>query len=292
MDLTRIPTTPSDRTAVFAAITGLGDRDLTLPADASPAPALPVGEHWVTSGDATLDNGVLVYVHGGGFTHRNPPLMNLFADRLSRRTARPVLVVHYPLAPAEPYPAALDSVVAQYRSLLAHLSPDRIVLFSESSGGNLALAAMLLLTPAERPAGVVAISPVTDLSLAGPSIDTNAVTDAGVTRRLLEFLIGQYLAGAPAAEAPQSPLFGDLTAMPPLLLAAGGGEALLDDTLRFAEAATAAGTKTQVDVYEAMPHAFSVSTLDDTETGRVLLDRVATWMDGVNRARGVRQAPG
>lgn len=278
MDLTRIPTTEGDRAAVFAAITALGERDLTLPADASAAPAVPVGEHWVTSGDATVGNGLLVYVHGGGFTHRNPPLMNLFADRLSRRTGRPVLVLHYPLAPAEPYPAALDAVLADYRSLLAHLPADRIVLFSESSGGNLALAAMLLLEPAERPAGVVAISPVTDLSLASPSIDTNAATDAGVTRRLLEFLTGQYLAGAPAGQAPQSPIFGDLTKMPPLLLAAGGGEALLDDTLRFAEAATVAGAKTQVDVYEGMPHAFSVATLDDTETGRILLDRVAAWV--------------
>lgn len=64
----------------------------------------------------------------------------------------------------------------------------RVVLFSESSGGNLALAAMLGLVPGERPAGVVAISPVTDLSLRSPSIDANAATDSGVDRRLLEFL--------------------------------------------------------------------------------------------------------
>jgi monoterpene epsilon-lactone hydrolase len=281
MDITRIPTGPGGRAAVLAAIGALGQRDLTLPADASLTPPLPVGEHWVTAGGASLANGVLVYVHGGGFTHRNPPLMNLLAERLSRATSRPVLVVHYPLAPAEPYPAALEAVVAIYRRLLEHLPPARVVLFSESSGGTIALGAMLGLEPAERPAGVVAISAVTDLSLASPSIDTNAATDAGVDRKLLEFLTGQYLAGAPAAEAPPSPLFGDLTRMPPLLLAAGGAEALLDDTLRFAEAATAAGTKTQVDVYEDMPHAFSVATLDsDSAVGRTLLDRVSAWVAG------------
>jgi virginiamycin B lyase len=198
---------------------------------------------------------------------------------LSRVTRRPVLVVHYPLAPAEPVPAPLDAVVAIYRDLIEHVPPSRVVLVSESSGGNLALAAMLGLAPDERPAGVVTISAVTDLSLQSPSIDTNAATDPGVDRGLLEFLTGQYLSGAPADRAPQSPIFGDLSVLPPLLLAVGGAEALLDDTLRFAEAATAAGVKTQVDVYENMPHIFSAATLEPSlEVGQVLLSRVAAWI--------------
>jgi monoterpene epsilon-lactone hydrolase len=275
MDLTRIPTSAADRAAVFASIAALGERDLSLPPDASTVPPLPVGEHWVTSGNASLSNGVVVYVHGGGFTHRNPPLMNLLAERLSRATGRAVLVVHYPLAPAEPYPAAPDAVLRICRALFDHVPADRVVLFSESSGSTLALGVVRRLGDL-RPAGVIAVSGVTDLALRSPSIDANAGTDSGVTRPMLEFLVGQYLAGAPAEEA--SPIAGDLSGMPPLLLVAGSAEALLDDTLRFAEAATAAGVKTQVDVYEGMPHAFSLSTLDDHPTGRILLDRVAAWV--------------
>jgi epsilon-lactone hydrolase len=279
MDLTTIPTAAEDVAAAFAAIAGLGALDLALSPGTSLEPPVPVGEHWVTAAGASATNGVLMYVHGGGFTQRKPPLMNRFAERLSGATGRPVLVAHYPLAPADPYPAPLESVVGQYRNLLRHIPADRVVLVSESSGGTLALAAMLALDPAERPAGLVAVSPVTDLSLGSPSIDTNAGSDAGVDRRLLAFLIGQYLAGAPADRAPQSPLFGDLTRMPPLLLAVGSGEALLDDTLRFGEAATAAGVKTTVEVYEGMPHAFSLLTLDDAQpVGRVLLDRLASWI--------------
>ena len=280
MDVTRIPATPDDRAAAFAVLTGLAERDLALPADASTAPVLPVGEHWVTSGDADLANGVLVYVHGGGFSHRNPPLMNLIADRLSRSTRRPVLVVHYPLAPAEPFPAPLDAVLAAFRALLAHISAERMVFYCESSGGALTLSAMLRLAPAEMPAGVVTVSAVTDLTLASPSIDANAPTDAGVNREMLTVLVGQYLAGAPADRAPQSPIFGDLSTLPPLLMVVGGAEALLDDTLRFGEAATAAGVKTQVDVYDAMPHAFTLVALDDDNpTGRILQERVARWID-------------
>jgi epsilon-lactone hydrolase len=280
MDVTRIPAGPDDRAAVFAALTSLNGRDFTLPADASTEPVLPVGEHWVASGDADLANGVVVYVHGGGFSHRNPPLMNRWADLLSRDTHRPVLVVHYPLAPAEPFPAPLDAVLATYRELLAHIPADRVVFYCESSGSALTLSAMLELTPAEMPAGVVTASAVTDLSLAGPSIDGNAPTDAGVNREMLAFLIGQYLAGAPADQAPQSPIAGDLSTLPRLLMMAGGAEALLDDTLRFAAAATAAGVKTQVDIYDEMPHAFTVVALDDDNpTGRVVRDRLARWID-------------
>jgi virginiamycin B lyase len=233
----------------------------------------------VTSGGASLDNGVIVYVHGGGFTHRNPPLMNLLAERISAATRRPALVVHYPLAPADPYPAPLDSVVAQYRALLPHIPAGKIVFFSESSGAALALSAMLRLGVHEKPAGVITVSAVTDLSLRSPSIDTNTATDAGVTRELLASFIGAYLSGAAADQALQSPIFGDLREMPPLLMAVGGAEALLDDTLRFGEAAAAAGVETHVDVYEGMPHAFSLSTLDEGHpTGRTLLDRVGDWV--------------
>jgi acetyl esterase/lipase len=149
------PASPGDRTAAFAALTGLGSRDLTLAPDASAEPVFPVGEHWVTSGDAT------------------------------------------------------------YRALLDHVPADRVVFYCESSGGAL-----------------------------------------------------------------QSPIFGDLSTLPRLLMVAGGAEALLDDTLRFAEAATAAGVKTQVDIYDEMPHAFALVTLDDDNpTGRTLRDRLTRWID-------------
>ena len=278
VDTTRIAASTAERQAVIKTIKSLGVRDLTLPAGTSRTPPLPVGEHWITASGASLANGVLVYVHGGGFTHRNPPLMNLLAEPLSRVTGRPALVVHYPLAPDEPYPAALDAVVATHRELLRHVPAERIVYYSESSGGTLTLSAMLRLARLEQPAGVVAVSPITDLALRSPSIDANVDTDIGVTRELLAFLIGQYLQLTPADEAPQSPIRGDLGRMPPLLLAAGTAEAVLDDTLRFGAAASAAGGKVRVDLYEGMPHAFTLAVLDDLRVGRILLDRVAAWM--------------
>jgi virginiamycin B lyase len=275
MDVTRIPAAPGGREAVFAALAALGGRDLTLPADAGTDPVLPVAPHWVTSGDATLARGVIFYVHGGAFVHRNPPIMNLTADRLSRATGRPVLVMHYPLAPEQPFPAPVDAVLTTYRALLGHVPAGRVVFYAESSGGAITLSALLGLASSEMPAGVVTVSTATDLTLSGRSIDANVATDAGVTREMLATVIGQYLAGAPAGRAPQSPLFGDLAGLPPLLMAVGGAEVLLDDTIRFAEAASAAGVKTHVDVYEEMPHGFPIAMMDDEPA---FLGRVAAWI--------------
>lgn len=296
MDLTHLAAEPDAATAVAAVtkeMAGLGIDPPALPADADLRPLLPgtggVPVVWVTAGGAggaaSLEAGVVLYVHGGGFEHRKPELMNLMAHRISQAAARPVLAVHYRLAPEHPYPAALDDVVAVYRSLLDQGVPaGRIVVLGESSGGALALSALLVLKESGTPlpGAVITQSAVTDLTLSSPSIDTNAPHDSGVDRALLTRLADQYLGDAPADRAPQSPLHGALDGLPPLLLTVGSAEALLDDTLRFARAASAAGTRVAVDVYEAMPHAFQITALsDDNPTGRTVLDRITKWLAAV-----------
>ncbi len=289
MDVTRIPADPDAGTArakVFAALRGLGSRTFELPGDAE-LTAGPGGVR-VRAAAASDDNGVLLYLHGGGFESRMPELLNLEGYRLSAATRRPVHVVHYRLAPAHPYPAALDDAVSAYRSLLAEGVPaERIAVFSESSGAVLALSALQVLRDNGEPlpATVVTVSAVTDLTLSSTSIDTNTAEDAGVDRALLTRLIGQYLGGTRPDAAPQSPLHGDLAGLPPLLMLVGSAEALLDDTMRFARKASAAGTPVRVDVYEAMPHAFHITVLDPDENpvGRTVLDRVARWIGGLSR---------
>ncbi|MEU0302006.1 alpha/beta hydrolase fold domain-containing protein [Streptomyces sp. NPDC006175] len=294
MDITHIPAEPDPTAAaaaVMAELAGLGSRSLTLPADAELDPVLPrsggVPAVWVRAGGASVEEGVVLYVHGGGFEHRMPELMNLTAHRISRATARPVLVVHYRLAPAHPYPAPLDDVVAVYRSLLEQGVPAaKIVVFSESSGATLALSALLALKESGTalPAAVIANSAITDLTLSSPSIDANAPHDSGVDRALLTRLIGQYLGGARPDQAPQSPIHGALDGLPPLLFTVGAAEALLDDTLRFAQAASDAGTRVSVEVYEAMPHVFQVTILSERNpTGDRLLERFSEWAADAGR---------
>jgi epsilon-lactone hydrolase len=86
-------------------------------------------------------------------------------------------------------------------------------------------------------------------------------------------------AGPPPLPAPQSPLHGNLADLPPLLIAAGGDEALLDDARRFANAASAAGTLVTLDIYQDMVHAFHLSALPETppQVAITFLDRLTAW---------------
>ncbi|MGC5015888.1 alpha/beta hydrolase [Streptosporangium sp. DT93] len=287
MNVTRIPGTPDDSTEVLSRLMTLHSSPPDLPGDAHLTPVLPhtggIPGTWVTAGRATVENGVTIYLHGGGFEYTNPHLERLMAYRLSRATGRPVLAVDYRLAPAHRYPAALDDAVAAYRSLLDQGVPaSRIILAGESAGGTLLLSALLVLKEAgdPLPAAALAVSPQTDLTLSSPSIDANDGQDV-VGRAVLEHVRTQYLNGERPDRAPQSPLHGDLRGLPPLLLVVGSKEVMLDDSRRFAEAASAAGGDVRLDVYEGMLHAFHATVLlpDPPPVAVTLLRRVTEWAD-------------
>ncbi|GIH51054.1 deazaflavin-dependent oxidoreductase, nitroreductase family [Microbispora rosea] len=294
LDATLVPATSDDRAAVMAAIRSLLAGAPALGADVTPALAHTGGVPgvWVSAaGGSATGDGVTLYVHGGGFEHTQPALEPLMACRLSEATRRPAFKVEQRLAPVHPYPAALDDVVAVYRSLLEQGVPsDRVIVCGESSGGTLVLSALLALKEAgdPLPGAAVAISPLTDLTLSSRSLDVDDGRDV-ISRRVAEHVTAQYLAGAPADQAPQSPLHGDLSGLPPLLLVAGTAEVLLDDTRRFAAAASAAGAEVTLDLYEGMPHAFHASVMaqDPPAVAMTFLRRLADWVAG-SRARGRR----
>ncbi|MEU8171644.1 nitroreductase/quinone reductase family protein [Microbispora hainanensis] len=285
--VTRVPVASGDHAAVMTAIQSLFTGAPALGADVTPALAHTGGVPglWVSAagGPATGD-GVTLYIHGGGFERTQPALEPLMAWRLSEATGRPAFKVDQRLAPAHPYPAALDDVVAVYRSLLEQGVPaDRVIVCGESSGGTLVLSALLALKEAgdPLPGAAVAVSPLTDLTLSSRSLDVGDGGDV-IDRRIAEHVTAQYLAGAPADQAPQSPLHGDLRGLPSLLLVAGTAEVLLDDTRRFAAAAAAAGADVTVDLYEGMPHAFHASVMaqDPPPLAMTFLRRLAVWVAG------------
>ena len=145
-----------------------------------------------------------------------------------------------------------------YQSLLDRGVPaSRTVLFGESAGATLVLSALHVMRSQDMPlpGGVVAVSPI-----------------------VLERITAQYLDGAAPDRAPQSPLHGNLADLPPLLIVAGGDEALLDDARRFANAASA-GTLVTLDIYQAMVHAFHLSALPEapSQVAITFLDRLTTW---------------
>ena len=125
------------------------------------------------------------------------------AYRLSAATGRAAGALDYRLAPAHPFPAALDDLVTAYQSLLDRGVPaSRTVLFGESAA-TLAPSALHVMRSQDmpRPGGAVAVSPITDLTLSSPSIDSPAGEDM-LARPVLEHITAQYLDGAAPDRAP------------------------------------------------------------------------------------------
>ena len=172
---------PGDMSAVRAVIVAMTAGPPPLPAGADLTPPLPradsVPGQWVNATERpAVDAGVTLYAHGGGFEQRNPGFEQVMAYRLSAATGRAAWALDYRLAPAHPFPAALDDVVTAYQSLLDRGVPaSRTVLFGESAGATLVLSALHVMRSQDmpRPGGVV-VSPITDLTLSSPSIDSPA----------------------------------------------------------------------------------------------------------------------
>jgi acetyl esterase/lipase len=185
-----------------------------------------------------------MYLYGGGCVISSPHSRRKLSGHLANASGANALIPQYGLAPEHPFPAAVEDTAVAYRWLLGKgLRPERLIVAGDSSAGGLAAATMLKLredgTP--LPWGGVMISPWLDLACTAESLDTRADVDLTVTKSSLERMAGQYLDGAYPRTPLASPLYADLSGLPPLLMVVGGDEGLLDDSVRFQRAAGIAG---------------------------------------------------
>lgn len=213
---------------------------------------------WMLPPDTARDRAVL-YFHGGGLVMGSIRAHRGIVSRFVRGSGVPALVFNYALAPEHPFPAGLNDAVKAYEYLLSlSIDPSRIVFMGDSGGGNLCLAALLACKERHlpQPAGVVALSPWTDLTNSSPSYTSNADRDTLCWPDAQRVFADYYTAGQDPASPLISPLFGDLSGLPPLLLYAGGDELLRDDSVRFAEKAEKAGLEVTLTVGEGLFHCY------------------------------------
>jgi acetyl esterase/lipase len=205
---------------------------------------------------------VVLYLHGGGFRIASALAYRAYASHLAQVIGARVVVIDYRLAPEHPFPAALDDTVSAYVALLAEVAgPGDVVVAGDSAGGG--LAASLVLAAQGRglplPAGVVCCSPWVDLTVTAASYTTNASTDRLFSRESATTAAAMYLAGHDPTDPLASPLHGEWTGAPPMLIQVGDIEVLLDDAHTLADRARNAGVDVTLHVEPEMPHIWPMS---------------------------------
>jgi acetyl esterase/lipase len=246
----------------------------TAAVDAGGVPAVRVAVP-----EAREDRCVL-YFHGGGYVIGSAALYRDFTWRIGRAARASVLFVDYRLAPEHPFPAAVEDAVTAYRWLADQFDPRRIAFVGDSAGGGLAFAALHKLRDEGHtlPAAAVALSPWTDLALTGPSLRANATADPVLeTSRVIKYS-HDYLAGADPRHPYASPLYGDASGLPPVLIQVGSDEMLRDDSVRMAEKLKAAGCEAEIDVFQRQPHGWQLYARILPE-GRQAIERIGAFLE-------------
>jgi acetyl esterase/lipase len=203
----------------------------------------------------------VLYLHGGAYVSGSPSHYRDFIWRIADATQAHVLCISYRVAPEHPFPAAVDDAAAAYRWLLAQgADPKRISVMGDSAGGGLALALLLRLRDEGvlLPAAAVAMSPWTDLAMAGESYRRFAKADPMLSVVPAKTFARWYLAGGDARQPYASPLYGDPKGLPPTLIQVGSDEILLDDSTVMAARMRAAGCAAELEVWPRMPHVWQL----------------------------------
>jgi epsilon-lactone hydrolase len=261
-------------------------RQLRELASAQPLPA----EITVTAGalggvptaEITVDGieprHVVLYFHGGVYVLEDAFQVADLASQVGRRTRAKAISVDYRLAPEHPYPAAVDDALAAYEALLqGGTAPSDIVFAGESAGGGLAVATLVNARDhgLPLPAAAFAMSPYADLTLAGATMETKRKVDPLLSRELLQPRVTDYTSGQDPALGLISPIFADLSGLPPLIIQAGTHEVLLDDAIRLARQAATADVEVTLDITPQVPHVF--------QAYHAILDEAAAALDRAGR---------
>lgn len=207
------------------------------------------------------DASAIMFIHGGGYVAGSPWTHRGMLAQLSRFAGVPVFAPTYRLAHRAPFPAAFEDAVAAWHLMrtVHKFAPERIVLAGDSAGGGAALALMAhLLGNGERPAGLIGLSPWTDLTLASPSLKANEATDAILPRARMPELCDIVLQGADPADPRVSPMHAHWNPPPPVYFQASETEILLDDARRMADVLRKAGGDVRVDLWPDAPHVWQI----------------------------------
>jgi monoterpene epsilon-lactone hydrolase len=215
-----------------------------------------VPAEWIGPSNARSDV-LLLYLHGGGYYMGGIASYRHYVARVAQITGLRTVHIEYRLAPEHPFPAAIDDATAVFKALAKNTVPaDRIVIAGDSAGGGLTLATLLAVRDAGHalPKAAAAIAPWTDLTFSGASIETHRHRDPVLGRMQTRSHAGWYAGDTPRDHPLVSPLFADLTGLPPLLIQIGTEDILFDDAIRLADRAKQQRADLELEIWDGMVH--------------------------------------
>jgi acetyl esterase/lipase len=252
----------------------------------APLPPFPRGGDGLRARRAAPLDAAVLYFHGGGYVGSSPWRHRPLTAALARCVRLPVLVPCYRLAPEHPFPAAVDDCLAAYRALLASGRHARRIAFAgDSAGGGLVFATLLAAKAARlpMPAGVAAFSPWVDLEGTGASLQLNEAVDDMFFADDVPGFARLYLGDHSPRDPLASPIHGDFTGCPPVLLHVSCTEILLDDARRLHAAARSAGVDATLRVFPPLPHGWQMYG-NLVPEARTSLREAAAFLRGCVRA--------
>ncbi|MEH7110548.1 alpha/beta hydrolase [Bacillus sp. JJ1764] len=232
---------------------------------------------WVSAPNAKADR-VFLYLHGGAYIMGSCNTHRYLASKLSFSTEARVLVPEYRLAPEHPFPAALEDALHAYHWLCSSgYQPENIIIGGDSAGGGLTMSTLLTLKENGEPLPAVAvlISPWTDLAGTGESMETRKEADPWLSPNLTLEVPVMYLREIDPKNPIVSPIYADLSGLPPMIVHVGNDEILLDDSTRLVDRARSAGADVTFKIWEDMWHVFQTFTIPE---GQQSIDEIGEFV--------------
>ena len=252
--LVRPPMPIAGQRAVLRLLTAASPAPRGITRSAGNLGGRPCEWHKPQSGRGT----VLLYLHGGAYLIGGPNTHRAICSNLAKRGQMEVCALDYRLAPEHQYPAAREDALAAFQELIKlGYKPEQIVIGGDSAGGNLSLITSLRLRDQglPQPSALVCFSPVTDFSFT--QIHEPPAGDPLLHPKWAAQALALYCPAGLAPDDPgMSPQYADLQGLAPLLIQVGEDEILLNDSLRFADKAKAAGVDVRLQRYPDLWHVF------------------------------------
>jgi acetyl esterase/lipase len=215
---------------------------------------------WLTPRKAPQDK-LILYMHGGAFIMGGFATHRPFVSHIARAAGIRTVIPQYRLAPEHPFPAAIEDGISIYRELIATgLMPEDIIFAGDSAGANLALAMLLTLRDSGQPlpAAACLLSPWIDLAVTGETMTTNAAVDPWFRAEDIKHIAKYYCDESEMTNPLVSPVYADVSGLPPLFIQVGGDEILLSDSTRLAENVRSCGGQVRIEVWPRMWHVFQL----------------------------------